>query len=207
MKSNFLTGVAILFPIVLTFMIVRFFVNLLTEPFLGLVKIILPIETPLLAILFSKLLILVALAVLFCLIGIIGRLFIGRYFIHCVDSLAHRIPIFNRIYKMIQESTESFFDGKTAKFSGVVLVPFPSEKSYSLGFVTRETLPEGSNVSQPDLMAVFVPGTPIPTIGYTLLYKRDDVYPLNLTVEEGVKFILSCGSFSKEIKLLPRSIQ
>lgn len=203
MKSNFLAGVAILFPIVLTCLFINFFINLLTKPFLGFLRFLLPYETPEFVLFFSKLLILLALGIIFCAIGILGRLLLGKYFFQSIDTLARRIPIINRIYIIIQESVQTLFNGAGAKFSKVVLVPFPSEKSYSIGFVTNEKLPQESQILPSNLVVVFVPGAPIPTIGYMLLYREDQLFPINLSVDEGIKFILSCGSITKEIALLP----
>jgi len=201
MKRNFLTGVAILFPIILTYLVVHFFVNLLTVPFLGLLKYILPNEPPEFSLFFSKLLILLALGILFCLVGMLGRIFLGNYFFQSVDAIARRIPIINRIYTILHDSIQTLFNGTGAKFSQVVLVPFPNEKSYSIGFIANEELPKSSNISIGQLVTVFVPGAPVPTIGYILHYPRDQVFPLNLTVNEGIKFILSCGAIAKEVTL------
>lgn len=209
MKKNFLTGLAILFPIVLTYIIVTFFVNLLTKPFVGYLESLLVHYTPTggsaisielhrFALILSKLLILLGLAGTFILVGILGRLFIINYIFRHVDLLAHRIPGINRIYKGIQETVQTVFMTNGSKFSSVVLVPFPHAKSYCIAFITNENIPDASEAELGDIVSAFIPGTPNPTMGFMLFFKRKDVIHVDMAVEDALKFIISCGVISKD---------
>lgn len=209
MKKNFLTGLAILFPIVLTYIIVTFFVNLLTKPFVGYLENLLVHYTPTdgsamsielhrFALILSKLLILLGLAGTFILVGMLGRLFVVNYIFRYVDILAHCIPGINRIYKGIQETVQTVFMTNGNKFSSVVLVPFPHAGSYCMAFVTNENIPDASKAELGDIVSAFVPGTPNPTMGFMLLFKRKDIIPVDMAVEDALKFIVSCGVISKD---------
>lgn len=208
MKKNFFTGLAILFPIVLTYIVVIFFVNLLTKPFLGYLENLLLHYTPTgssvisaelhrFALVLSKLLILLGLAGTFIVVGILGRLVIVNYIFRHVDNLAHCIPGFNRIYKGIQETVQTLFMSQGNKFSSVALVPFPNPESYCIAFITNENLSYGSNAELREIVSAFIPGTPNPTMGFMLIFERKDIIPVDMAVEDALKFIISCGVISK----------
>ncbi|MBA3237977.1 MAG: DUF502 domain-containing protein [Parachlamydiaceae bacterium] len=209
MKKNFLTGLAILFPIVLTYIILSFFINLLTKPFVGYLENLLAYHTPTAesafsvefhkyALILSKLLILLGLAGTFILVGILGRLFLINTIFRHVDLLALRIPGINHIYKTIQETVQTVFMTNGTKFSSVVLVPFPHAKSYCMAFITNESVPDASGTDLEEIVSAFVPGTPNPTMGFMLLFKRKDVIYVDMAVEDALKFIVSCGVISKD---------
>ena len=107
------------------------------------------------------------------------------------DYLIHRIPVISSIYKVSQDVVTTIFGSKTNSFKQVVMVPFPSKETYSMGLVTREDMegirPDGNAV------AVFVPTTPNPTSGFLMLYKPEDLIYLDMRVEDAFKYIISCG--------------
>lgn len=203
MKRYFAAGLAILLPIVLTALILRFFVNLLTEPFLGIVRSIFAyyhINTSFLflskdqaEVILSRFLILITLFLMVLLIGFIVRHFFVKGFLDLMDNLLHRVPIVNKIYKAIQEVMHTLFVHEGPAFSTVVLVPFPHNKTYSVGLITKEALPPGSDKEHLDLVSVFVPGTPNPTMGFMLLFRREQLIFVDMKVEDALKFIISCG--------------
>lgn len=203
MKKNFLTGLAILLPVVLTAMIVMFFVNLLTKPFLELVNEIfresgllgkIPvISSPQAIYIISKILILCFLVFTTLLIGFFIQHLFANYFFHAFDKLIHKIPVVNKIYKSLQEVMHTLFTSENKTFSQVVLVPFPQEKAYCIGFVTKESLPEGTDKEHLGLISIYIPGTPNPMMGFNFLYTRNQVIFINMKVDDALKFIISCG--------------
>lgn len=187
MKRHFITGLVILLPIALTFAIVSFFLNFLTAPFASYIK-----EAP-----FNDLLLKVA-AVLVVLLGltVIGFLcqtLALHYVFKWADALFHRIPLLNRVYKAAQDVMQSLFSTDKPSFSQAVLVPFPMKGNYAVGFLVSKSLPEGSDLDDPNLMSIFVPGTPNPMMGFMLLIKKEDVIPIDLPVDDAVRFVVSCG--------------
>ncbi|MGK5594713.1 MAG: DUF502 domain-containing protein [Parachlamydiaceae bacterium] len=201
MKKHFATGLAILLPVILTCMIMAFFLRLLTKPFLGLTQHLFVVFAgqdhliaahPYLLQFLSQILIAITLFAVIVLFGFAGQLVLAKLFFHLGDRLIQKIPIVNKIYKAIQDVIASFFNPNTPSFSQVVLVPFPNKNSLSVGFITREGLPT-NHCKATSLISVFVPGTPNPTMGFMLLFEKEQLIYTHLKVDEALKFIVSCG--------------
>ncbi|MFI0435614.1 MAG: DUF502 domain-containing protein [Parachlamydiaceae bacterium] len=205
MGKYFSSGLVILLPIVVTCFIVNFAVNFLTRPFLELTKELLQdwILFPAPALLFhsetfvrwsSKLLILATLSGCVMLIGLVANLFLVKMIFRFGDRLLHNLPIINTIYQACQDVVFSLFSSTSKKFSLVVLVPFPNPQSFSLGLVTNQRVVlDKSNEESEHLISVFIPGTPNPSVGYMLMFKQEQLLFVNMTVEQAMKFIISCG--------------
>jgi len=201
MRKSFITGIAILLPLALTIAIVIFLVNLLTGPFLGLVQgfmdyyNILPqgfwiFSSEQIKVLLSKLLILVFLGFFTILLGMLTRWFVVKSAIKMGDYVLHRIPFINTLYITFQDVFQTIFHSKTSSFKQVVMLPFPNLDSKTIGLVTRENISVSKSDSR---VAVFVPTTPNPTSGYLLLMQEKDLVYLDLSVEEALKYVISCG--------------
>lgn len=210
MRNNFLSGLIILLPVVLTIAIFMFFINLLTQPFLGLVesafkelglldRFFLFLSGQQIVHLTSKLLVMATLALTTLFIGFLAKHFFLDELMEGIDRFIHRIPFVNKIYKAFQDVMSTIFTDKNTSFSQVVLVPYPHADTYSIGFITKDELPKGSD--NPKLISVFVPGTPNPTIGFSLLYTKEELIFLEMKVEEALKFIISCGVNFSEFKV------
>ncbi|MBS0622496.1 MAG: DUF502 domain-containing protein [Verrucomicrobia bacterium] len=205
MKRHFITGMAILLPLMLTIGIAVFLVNLLTQPFLGMIDWLLHSQEwarPLYdqpgmyrtLRLISQILVLVFLFFAAVLLGIFARWFLIKWLLSLSDRLLHRIPVINKVYKTTQEIIKTLFVSKAGSFKTVVMVPFPRIGIYSIGLVVGDAPPTCKNaVNQSDLISVFLPTTPNPTSGYILMFPRADCLFIDMKVEEAVKFVISCG--------------
>ncbi len=193
-----MTGLVMLLPLALTLWIISSLIHWLTEPFVGIAERILSavglIGTPILFISaenvllgLSQLLVLAALLSFIILIGAIGRHFFFRYLIRLSDAVLHKIPVISSVYKTSQELIQTLLTTDNRAFKQVVLVPFPNADCLSIGLVTRE------GPAAPHLIPVFVPTTPNPTSGYLIMFDRSKVTPLDMTVEEAFRYIISCG--------------
>jgi uncharacterized membrane protein len=131
--------------------------------------------------------------VLICLAGRYGRNYIGRKTIQWVDQTLMRIPLMNKIYGTVKQVNESFSSNKSS-FKQVVLVTFPHARSRSLAFVTGEQRGLGAE----KLISVFIPTTPNPTSGFLLLVPESEVIKLDISVADGIKFIISLGAISPD---------
>ncbi len=80
----------------------------------------------------------------------------------------------------------------------VVLVQYPKEGTWAVGFVTQENKGEISEKTQKELVNVFLPTTPNPTSGFLLMYEKKDVIFLDITFEQASKFIVSAGTSNPE---------
>lgn len=198
MKKTFITGLVILLPIAVTILLVRFFFNLLTKPFVGAIGPTLAYfhlgeVHPTLTYLVSQVLILVVLFLATLLIGTLTRWFFVHSLITYGERLLQRVPLISPIYNTCREVIKTIFSSQETSFKQVVLVPFPSRETLTIGFVTRDEvkgLVSGEGVGR---VAVFVPTTPNPTSGFLVLFKAEELVYLDMTVENAFKFIISCG--------------
>lgn len=215
MNKYFFTGLILLLPVTLTALLIIFIINVLTNPFIEPVSAIFShyniFNQPFLFLsgsqvlkVATKFVILLSLFALTLLAGVVGRLLFFNAIFRYADFILHRIPLVNRIYKTAQDIVKTIFTSEKPSFSTAVLVPFPSAKSYNIGFITSENMPEESDSHHRDLVSVFVPGTPNPTMGFVLLFKKEQLIPLNMTVEEALKFVISCGVMCPDFKSLPQ---
>ena len=130
---------------------------------------------------------------LISLIGRYGRNYLGRKAIEWTDSTLMQVPFLNKIYGTVKQVNESFANNK-ASFKHVALVAFPHPSSRSVGFVTGEQIgPSGKK-----LLSVFVPTTPNPTSGFLVFAPEDEVTILDMSVADGIKFIISLGTIPPE---------
>jgi uncharacterized membrane protein len=204
MKKCFLTGLAILLPIVLTVAIVFFFINLLTNPFVNPVAEVLNhydlFNHPFYIfngqqVLFfvSKFIVLLALVFVVFVVGLLGKIFIVHYLVRFGEYIIHNIPVVNKIYKAIQDIVHTIFGHSEQRFSSVVLVPFPHSEMYSIGLVTSGAMPPSSDPEYQQRVSVFVPGTPNPAMGFMLLFPKDKILPIDMKVHDALKLVISCG--------------
>jgi uncharacterized membrane protein len=127
-------------------------------------------------------------------LGILSRWVIGRYFGGVTERFIQGIPGVGGLYNMVKQIVQTFSGENRAAFSKVVLVEFPHAGSYAIAFLTNNSGGEASARTVEDLVAVFVPTTPNPTGGYLLLLPRAKVVELDMTVRDGMKFVISGGS-------------
>jgi uncharacterized membrane protein len=130
---------------------------------------------------------------LVCLIGRYGRNYLGRKTIQWLDQAIMRVPLMNKIYGTVKQVNESFSSNKSS-FKQVVLVTFPHGRSKSVGFVTGEQVDCGGE----KLVSVFIPTTPNPTSGFLVLVPESETLKLNMSVADGIKFIISLGAISPD---------
>jgi uncharacterized membrane protein len=140
----------------------------------------------------------IALVVLILGIGAIASNIIGRRLIAIFESLLARIPVVRWIYMTIKQLFGAILEERSTSFRKVVLIPFPHPGTYSMAFLTSEECSEELNAAAGrDLVSVFLPTTPNPTSGYFILVPRADVRDLSMTVNQGLKYIISAGALSK----------
>lgn len=196
MKKYFFTGLVTLLPLAVTIWVVRFFVNFLTKPFLGIVTLAtqkLPISSPELILRISQVLILIGIFLLLLFVGFIARKLFFNSLIRFGDRLISNIPLVNKVYKTSKEIVKSIFGTKTKSFSQVVMLPFPYQGCYCLGLIAKEAPKTCSNAIQDELISIFIPTTPNPATGFMVMSNKSELIYLNMKPEEAIKYIVSCG--------------
>jgi uncharacterized membrane protein len=150
---------------------------------------------------------LVALALAVFLTGVVGLLarnYFGKRIIEWVDSALLRIPLLNKIYSATKQVNDAFSSNNKTAFRRVVLAEFPHPGAWSVGFVTSEPPEEMLAQMKERMLCVFVPTTPNPTGGFLLLVPEQKVIKLEMSVADGIKYIISLGSILPETALAPR---
>ena len=113
------------------------------------------------------------------------------------DPSMMNVPLLNKFYGAIKQVNEAFSGNKNS-FKTVVMVEFPSAGMYSIGFITNEQNGEVQQKTKENVVCVFVPTTPNPTSGFLILVPEDKVKKLDMSVADGIKYIVSLGSISPE---------
>lgn len=129
-----------------------------------------------------------------CLVGRMARNYMGEKVIEWTDQFLLRVPLLNKVYSTIKQVNEAFSSNKSS-FKGVAMVPYPHQDALSMGFITSE---QKSPKTGEKLIGVFVPTTPNPTAGFIIFVPERDVFKLEMSVAEGIKFIISLGAISPD---------
>jgi len=129
-------------------------------------------------------------------VGMITTNLIGRKLFSIFQKIITKIPLFNKVYKAIQEISYASLGRGKGLFREVVLVEYPREGLFALAFVTDQTREEISKKLNRPCLNVFIPTSPNPTSGMLVIVPRDKVISLSMTVEEAFKLIVSGGAFT-----------
>lgn len=131
--------------------------------------------------------------VFFFLVGWFATNFLGRMFIRIAEYIVDRVPIIRNLYSAIKQIFETVMASQSQAFREVVMLEYPRKGVYSIGFVTGKSEGEVQTATKNETINVFVPTTPNPTSGYLLFVPKQELIYLNMTVEEGVKLVVSAG--------------
>ena len=139
----------------------------------------------------------VSLFLLIWLVGALGRTYLGSKLNSLKDLVIARIPLVGSIFTSIKQVSDGLLEMDESHFEQVVLVEYPRKGLYAMGFLTSKhpaglSIKEQTSESDP-VSHVFIPTAPNPTSGYILVVPEKDLYRLNLTVEDGLKLVLSLG--------------
>ena len=138
---------------------------------------------------------LVTVVLLVLLVGVLVNNYVGRRFYQTSDAILGRIPLFNKIYMAIKQIAESLLSRETTVFRAVGMIQYPRPGLYCLVFLTETPGQELRDAAGEDLRSVFLPTTPNPTSGFLLMVPEKDIHHLSMTVEEGLKMVISGGAY------------
>ncbi len=133
--------------------------------------------------------------ILVTILGYISRDVFGRFFVRLVERALLTIPGVGAVYTSVKQIVDTFGSSSRNQFSKVVMIEFPRPGAWALGFLTNRTQGEMQRKIGRELWTVFVPTTPNPTGGYVLLLPPADIVELDMTIGEGMKLIISGGTF------------
>jgi uncharacterized membrane protein len=202
-RASFFTGLLIVLPGVITLAVVKWFfgtISSFTDLLLFFVPTTLTHEndgTGLMHWYWSLLALIVAVGIV-SVIGGMTRYYFGKRMIAWADNLMLRVPVLNKIYGTIKQVDEAFTSGKKSSFKTVVLVEYPREGIYSVGFITSERADEVEQKTGKKCVCIFIPTTPIPTGGFLIVVPEENVIKLDMSVADGFKYIISLGALANE---------
>jgi len=189
-KRYFISGIAITFPLFISIFVVVFIIRI-TDELIGnkinacLLKYY-GFDIPGLGI--------ILLILILLLVGFLSNLFLGRKLFQIFDRAFKKIPLLATIYPPAKELSDFLFTSEgRGRFKKVVLVEYPVEGSYSIGFITNEELNKLSADLNNKLISVLVPHAPTPFSGMLLFLEERKIKVLDITVDQAVKLIVSGG--------------
>lgn len=191
LRARFVAGMLIALPIVATFVILEFLINLIDSRVVPLLPPSLRPETYLdYAVPGFGLIILV---LFLTLVGAIATNFLGKFLVNLTDRVLTRVPIVRSVYSVFKQIRDVFQNNSAGQYKEVAMVEYPREGSWVIGFVAGPAKGEMRQKLGEDYIGIFVPTTPNPTSGFLLYVAESKVVRMDLTVEEGAKIIFSGG--------------
>jgi len=127
------------------------------------------------------------------LIGFLAAGYLGRMTMRLGERIVGRVPVVRSVYSWTKQVFETVLSQSSTAFSEVVLIQYPRPDCWAVGFITGQTVGEVQRLTAATVYNVFVPATPNPTTGFLLFVPKADVHHLDLTVEEGIKLVISGG--------------
>ncbi|MGD9520765.1 MAG: DUF502 domain-containing protein [Tepidiphilus sp.] len=195
MRRYFVTGLLVWLPIVVTFAVLAWIVGTLDALIDWLPERWRP-ET-LLGYRIPGLGVVAAVSLVFA-TGIVAANVLGQRLIELWEALIRRIPIVKSLYSSVKQVSETLFSEGGQAFRTAVLVEYPRRGAWTVAFVTGEppaAVVGGTGVAEP-MIAVYVPTTPNPTSGFLLLVPESEVIPLELGIDEALKYVISLGTIT-----------
>jgi uncharacterized membrane protein len=191
LRAYFLTGVIVTAPISITIFLVWEFLDFVDTHVAGLLparynpETYLPFSLPGLGLLLM-------LAFL-TLVGMLTAGLAGRTLVRMGERLLSRMPVVRGVYGTLKQIFETVLAQKSRSFREVVLVEYPRRGIGAIGFVTGPTRGEIQARSDEEMVNVFLPTTPNPTSGFLLFVPKSDLIPLDMSIEDGIKMVISGG--------------
>ena len=137
------------------------------------------------------------------LIGLMARNIVGRWLLEFGEGTLQRIPLAGSVYKTLKQLLETFLRDNSRRFRRVVLVEYPREGLYSVGFVTGQVGPSLQSDLGQNLLSVFIPTAPNPTTGWYTLVPEGSVKELDISVEDAFRTIISAGIVNPDEREAP----
>lgn len=185
LRNLFLSGLAVLVPVVLTLIALKWVFGVADSLLRPLIAAVLGRYIPGLGILLGVLFVL--------LVGWLAQIYAGRWLLQVVERAFLRLPVVREVYGTVKSVVEAF-SGTSRTLGRVVMVEYPRTGLYSVGFVTGPGVPEATSGLGEETVCVFIPTTPNPTSGWIAMVPRSQVRFLDLTPQEGMRLVISAGA-------------
>ncbi len=127
------------------------------------------------------------------LVGLAAKNWFGRKVIATGNAVIASIPVLNKLYLIIKQIVDTVTIDKKKLFERVVLMKYPHQNCYVIGFVTSEDNQPFSAKAGKKLVAVFVPNAPNPTTGFLFYTPEEELVTVDIPVEQAFKLVVSAG--------------
>tara|TARA_X000000368_G_C23036512_1_gene714799 strand:- start:211 stop:822 length:612 start_codon:yes stop_codon:yes gene_type:complete len=197
-KKNFITGLLVLIPLILTFWVLFSLIKFLDQILFLFPETLRPdyllgTEVFGFGVILTFIIILVT--------GIIANNFFGKKIITLYEVILNRLPFVKSVYKSIKQVSDTLLSSSGNAFTKAVLIEFPISGTYTFAFITGEPDQVLTKNLKGKYLNVYVPTTPNPTSGYTLMVPRDKVVELDIGVDQVLKYVISMGVVPSDKKL------
>ncbi|MFQ5442606.1 MAG: DUF502 domain-containing protein [Thermodesulfobacteriota bacterium] len=195
LKRYFITGLLVVVPLYLTLYVLLLIVRAMDNALNFLPELLrpqsyLPFYIPGIGIVFTIVGILI--------VGLLTQNFLGRKFVAFGEMVLAKIPFLRIVYNASKQFLETFFTREHEGFSQVVIFEYPRKGIYTMGFVTGKTRGELKRKTDINSTSIFLPTTPNPTSGFFIMVPDEDVIPMDMSVEEAFKVIMTGGIIEPE---------
>lgn len=193
-RNKFITGILTLLPIYITYLLLRFIIGIAPNiPYLRTIPFFSTNE------ILTNIIEFIGALVIIIFIGFIVSNVVGKRLFALFESFMERVPLINTIYTSTRQIMKTLTMPGKGNFKQVVLIEYPRKGIWTLAFVTAYSKSESGE----QYVHVFLPTTPNPTSGFMLFIKEKDVQSSGLSIEEGLKTIISGGMISSDKNKLP----
>ena len=131
-------------------------------------------------------------------IGLMARNIVGRWLLDFGEQFLQAIPLAGSVYKTLKQILETLLGDSKTKFRRVVLVEYPRQGVWTMGFVTGKVSPQLQSHLVEDTISVFIPTTPNPTSGWYAIVPIKDAIDIDISIEDAFKVLISGGIVSPE---------
>jgi uncharacterized membrane protein len=118
---------------------------------------------------------------------------VGRFFVHRIERLIHRLPLVSNVYSSIKQVTDFIFSEREMQYTRVVAIEYPRRGIWTLAFVTGEGMTDIRAATDEPVVSAFVPHSPMPFTGFAVTVKKSETVDLNITVDQAIQWVVSCG--------------
>lgn len=195
-RTAFFTGIIIVLPLGVTGFVIGLILDTIGNPASALffrfidsnIRELPSVGIPL------EILSLIFVFIIITLLGYGSRIFLGRMLFNFFEGILVKVPLINLVYNTVKQIVDTFSQQNNAIFQTVVLIEYPRKGVYAVGFLTNQARGEIQEKTGENLVNVFVPTTPNPTSGFLLMLPNEAIIPMEMTVAEGMKLIISGGA-------------
>jgi len=118
---------------------------------------------------------------------------LGHYVRRVGEGMVERTPVVSTVYSAVKQITDSIFTEQEVQFLRVVAVEYPRKGLWTIAFVTGEGLKDLRDAAGEPILSLLVPTSPMPATGFTCTVRKRETIELNLTIDQALQFIVSCG--------------